>query len=169
MTQQTDHKTVTRVNRVLGIDPGYNRCGFAVITRASGKEELLFSECFSTPATDTFPTRLAALAAECRSIIERYTPDVCALEKVYFTTNQKTAMHVAEVRGALILTAHESGLPVHEFGPNEVKVAVAGDGAASKRQVMLMVPRLIRVEKTIRYDDEYDAIAVALTAGAHIH
>lgn len=152
---------------IVGIDPGYERCGFAVLERSDdGGETLIFSECFKTSAKQLFEERLAALAIEFRSLIETYTPGVCALEKVYFTTNQKTAMRVAEVRGALILIAHEAGIPIHEFGPNEIKVAVAGDGSASKSQVMTMVPRLIPIQKDIKYDDEYDAIAVGLTASA---
>ncbi len=152
---------------IVGVDPGYGRCGFAVVARATrGAETLLHSECFVTDAHDPFSTRLLALSDAFRALLTTHTPDLVALEKVYFTSNQKTAMRVAEVRGALSLIAHEHRVPIAEYNPNEVKVAVAGSGRASKKQVMAMVPRLIRITKDIRLDDEFDAIAIALTASA---
>ena len=153
--------------RIIGIDPGYGRCGFAIIERTvRGNETLLHSQCLSTPASHPFTERLALVAATYRTLTTTYHPTLCSMERVYFSTNQKTAMHVAEVRGALILITQDLGIMLHEFGPNEVKLAVAGDGGASKRQVMTMVSRLIHLPAPITYDDEYDAIALALTASA---
>jgi crossover junction endodeoxyribonuclease RuvC len=155
--------------KIISVDPGYERCGFAVLERMdNGAEELRYSDCFRTSSTQPFEERLALVAAAFRALIAEHKPDVCALEKLYFTTNQKTAMRVAEVRGALLLTAHEAGIPIYEFGPNEIKVAVAGDGRGTKAQVMAMVPRLIRITKEIQFDDEFDAIAVGLTASASL-
>lgn len=152
---------------ILGVDPGYERCGFAVIEKRGGERNtLLYSDCFMTSARDAFDMRLVEIGDELLRLFALYEPHVCALEKVYFTSNQKTAMRVSEVRGALLYLARRRGLTVVEYGPNEVKVAIAGDGRAEKRQVMAMVPRLIALTKEIRYDDEYDAIAIALTASA---
>ena len=152
---------------IVGVDPGYGRCGFAVITRKGrGSETLTHSSCFVTDAREQFSTRLLSLCDAFRALLTTHTPDLVALEKVYFTSNQKTAMRVAEVRGALSLVAHEYRIPICEYNPNEVKVAVAGNGRATKQQIMQMVPRLISIEKTIRLDDEFDAIAIALTASA---
>lgn len=152
---------------LIGIDPGYERCGFAVIRREQGeKEMLIFSECFKTLAINPFEERLLSIGTEFERLIGEYRPDACALEKLYFTSNQKTAMHVAEVRGMLIYLTRKNGLLLREFGPNEIKVAVAGDGRASKQQMMSMVPRLITLPYSITSDDEFDAIAVALTASA---
>lgn len=154
---------------IIGIDPGYGRCGFAIIERderGRGGETLLHSQCLSTPSSHPFTERLALVAATYRTLIATYRPTLCSMERVYFSTNQKTAMHVAEVRGALMLITQDLGISLCEFGPNEVKVAVAGDGSASKRQVMTMVSRLIHLPAPIMYDDEYDAIALALTASA---
>jgi crossover junction endodeoxyribonuclease RuvC len=152
---------------IIGIDPGYERCGFSIITREQGKKEvLLFSECFKTPARESFETRLYTIGREFERLILDFSPTVCALEKLFFTSNQKTAMRVAEVRGMLLYIATTHSLTVREFGPNEIKVAIAGDGRASKQQVMSMVPRLISTPNTITYDDEFDAIAIALTASA---
>ncbi len=152
---------------IIGVDPGYERCGFSIISHEPGRKEvLLFSECFKTPARDVFEVRLQAIGQEFEGLIQRFSPTVCALEKLFFTSNQKTAMRVAEVRGMLLYVATLHNLVVREFGPNEVKVAIAGDGRATKQQVMRMVPRLIEVVGTITYDDEFDAIAIALTASA---
>ena len=150
--------------KVLGIDPGYGRCGMAVVERLQGtKEVLLYSDCVETSAKKDFPERLAIISAECMRLIKKHRPDAVALEKLYFSTNQKTAMHVAEVRGALIGTATSLDIPVFEYTPGEVKSAAAGSGSADKRQVATMLHALVKIDKKIKHDDEYDAIAVGVT------
>lgn len=152
---------------IIALDPGYDRCGVAVIERRKGEKELLLeSFCSLTNRKDLFEKRLVQIAKEFRKTITKFSPDVCVLETLFFTSNQKTVMHVAEARGALILVASEMGIPVREFTPKQVKIAVTGDGNATKKQMTLMVPKLIHIEKTIQFDDEYDAIAVGLTASA---
>jgi len=153
--------------RVLAIDPGYGRCGMAVVEKTPQGETLLFSDCIETARDDSFVERLAAVADACQRLLTEHAPDCVALEKLYFTKNQKTAMHVAEVRGALIQIAAERDLPVFEYGPGEIKSAVAGSGRADKKQIEAMIRLLVRVDKTIKHDDEYDAIAVGLTHLAH--
>src|SRR3954465_6841737 len=91
--------------KVLAIDPGFGRCGVAVIDKENGKERLIFSECIETSAKLSFPERLAEVIRECERVMQKEKPDAFALEKLYFSTNQKTAMQVAEVRGALIALA----------------------------------------------------------------
>ena len=152
---------------VLGVDPGYERCGLAVLSRDErGQEALLESTCVVTERNTPFSSRLLVIGDAFVNMIQHFTPSHCAIEKLYFTSNQKTAMHVAEVRGMLIYLATHHRIPLYEYTPNEIKVAIAGDGRADKKQVIRMVPRLVRIEKEIPYDDEYDAIAVALTASA---
>ncbi len=85
------------------------------------------------------------------------------MEKLYFQSNQKTAMRVAEVRGALINTAQGAGIDVFEYTPGEVKSAAAGSGSADKKAVARMLHVLMKIEKKIEHDDEYDAIAIAVT------
>jgi crossover junction endodeoxyribonuclease RuvC len=153
--------------RVIGIDPGYERCGFAVLEKGLQQRDiLLFSECFRTSASLPFVERLCLIGAELERLVDVYEPTICALEKLYFTSNQKTGMHVAEVRGVLLFIAARACLTITEYGPGEVTAAVAGDGRGDKRQVMAMVRHLIQIDKEIKYDDEFDAIAVALTARA---
>lgn len=150
--------------KVLAIDPGYGRCGVAVVEKSDGgKEILIYSSCIETSATAEFAERLAMVANECARLIKTHAPDCLALEKLYFQTNQKTAMRVAEVRGALINTAQGAGIEVFEYTPGEVKSAAAGSGSADKKAVARMLHVLMRIEKKIAHDDEYDAIAIAVT------
>lgn len=155
--------------KILALDPGYGRCGMALLeTDAQGRDHLVDSCCITTNTETPFEERLYIVVTEFRAWVIQHQPDICAFERLYFTKNKKTAMRVAEARGALLVTAQACGVPVHEFGPGEIKVAITGDGRASKHQVMTMVNRLVHVKKQIKYDDEYDAIAVALTARAHL-
>jgi crossover junction endodeoxyribonuclease RuvC len=152
--------------RILAIDPGYGRCGVAVLEKAGGKEHLIFSECVETSSKTPFPVRLAEVVARCKQAIEREKPAEMSIEKLYFATNQKTAMQVAEVRGALIALAAQHGLPVYEYTPMQVKAAL-GYGKADKKQVTKMLHMLVKINKPIKHDDEYDAIAVGVTHLAH--
>ncbi len=154
--------------KIIAIDPGYDRCGIAVLEKKDGKETLLESTCVVTDRKKTFEKRLLHISSELNSYINTHKPDLCVFENLFFTTNQKTAMRVAEARGALLLTAIKSDVQIHEFTPKQIKIAVTGDGSATKQQVMLMLPRIIKIDKNIKYDDEYDAIAVALTASASL-
>lgn len=149
--------------RVLAIDPGYGRCGVAVMEKADGKEALVFSDCIETAAGDPFPERLAAVSDACVRLIAQHAPDCMALEKVFMARNQKTAMQVAEVRGALLHVAVVAHLAVAEYTPGQVKQAAAGFGGADKKQVIKMIRALVKIDKSIERDDEYDAIAIGIT------
>ena len=150
--------------KVLAIDPGYGRCGVAVVEKNNGaKEVLLYSACIETSAKMDFPARLATVVNECARLMDQHAPDCVAIEKLYFEKNQKTAMHVAEVRGALISAANGAGLKVSEYTPGEVKSAAAGWGGADKKAVAQMLHALVKIDKKIQHDDEYDAIAIAVT------
>jgi crossover junction endodeoxyribonuclease RuvC len=148
--------------RVLGIDPGYGRCGMAVVERDGGRDKLLFSECVETKPEDEFVVRLAEVTRHAAAHIAKYEPDCLAIEKLFFNANQKTAMRVAEARGALIQCATEHGVEVFEYTPAQIKNAAGGSGRADKKQVATMLHLLITIDKEVRHDDEYDAIAVAV-------
>ena len=151
--------------RVLAIDPGFGRAGIAVLERKSGVDQLLHSECVVTDAGEPFQKRLGEVCEAVQELVTSSKPDLMALERLYFTNNQKTAMQVAEVRGALLALAAKENLPVVEYTPLEVKIAVTGFGRSGKREVAHMVPILISLpSKKGRLDDEYDAIAIGLTA-----
>ncbi len=154
--------------KVLAIDPGYGRCGMAIVEKNGGKEEWIFSQCVETPASADFTQRLLTVTAACRALLAEHRPDCVALEKLFISKNQKTAMRVAEVRGALIECATQFGVPVHEYTPGQVKSAAAGWGGADKEAVARMLHALMKIEKKIQHDDEYDAIAIAVTHLAHV-
>lgn len=150
--------------RIIAVDPGFERVGVALLEKSNGKETLLFSDCIRTSPKDAFEERLRVLGVAFGNLVHEYKPTVLAIETLLFNTNQKTAMRVAEGRGAIIFKAKDAGLQIAEYTPLEIKVALTGWGRAPKEQVTLMVRQLIRLpEKEKRLDDEYDAIAVGLT------
>lgn len=153
--------------RVLAIDPGYGRCGVAVLEKENGKEKYIYSDCIETSAKVPFEERLGAVADECARLIKKHKPDALAMERLFFNSNAKTAMQVAEVRGALLHCAASAGLSVAEYTPGQIKSATAGYGKADKKQVAQMIHLLLKIEKPIKWDDEYDAIAVGITHLAH--
>lgn len=153
--------------RVLACDPGYERLGIAVIERKNNSEALLYSDCIQTPKESVFSARLLLLGDACEKVLTEYRPDAFALEKLFFNINQKTAMSVAEVRGLLLYLAEKHGLQIFEYSPQEIKIATTGYGNSSKKQVADMVGRLLQTEKRVRFDDEFDAIAVGLTCLSH--
>jgi crossover junction endodeoxyribonuclease RuvC len=149
--------------KVLGIDPGYGRCGVAVLEKNPNKHLLLYSTCIETSAKDTFAERLAQVISICEQTIDEFRPDCIAIEKLFFTNNAKTAMHVAEVRGALINMTSRAGLMLAEYTPAQIKNASTGSGRADKKQITKMLHMLVDIQKEIKHDDEYDAIAVGIT------
>ena len=153
--------------KVLAIDPGYGRCGMAVVERVGTKDVLLFSTCVETDAALEFPQRLREVVSVCEALLSAHAPDHLALEKLFFKANRTTAMKVAEVRGAIINAAALRAIPVHEYSPAEVKSAVAGWGGADKKQIATMLHALVKIEEKIKHDDEYDAIAVGVTHLVH--
>jgi crossover junction endodeoxyribonuclease RuvC len=149
--------------KVLGIDPGYGRCGMAIVVRENGNDSLVHSECVETSADADFTTRLSEVVGASERLLKAHAPDCFAIEKLYFNNNQKTAMRVAEVRGALIQSASNFGVPVFEYTPGQVKSATAGHGGADKKEVAAMLTLLLKISKKIQHDDEYDAIAIGVT------
>lgn len=152
--------------RIISIDPGYERLGIAILEKGK-KETLLFSECFKTKATLPFVDRLELVGKEVARIIGEYSPKALAIENLFIETNQKTAMRVAEVRGAILYQARILGLQIYEYTPLQVKVATTGYGKATKTQVMTMVKKLVSGAENIKQDDEMDAIAIGLTHFAY--
>ena len=150
--------------RVLAIDPGYDRLGIAVVEGDASKPTLVWSDCF-IPTKGSSSVRLGQIARILAETIREYTPDAVALETLFFSTNVKTAIGVAEARGVVLAAAGTAALPVIESSPQGVKLAVTGYGNADKKAVTNMVPKLITIPpKPGRLDDEYDAIALGIAA-----
>jgi crossover junction endodeoxyribonuclease RuvC len=151
------------VVRVLAIDPGFDRMGMAVVEGDPSKPTLVWSDCI-IPPKGTVEERLAAVYAAASGAIETYSPDVFAVETLFFSTNVKTALGVAEARGAVLAAAGAARCRVVECSPQEVKLAVTGYGASDKKAVASMIPRLITLPPKKRLDDELDAIALGISA-----
>lgn len=156
--------------RILGIDPGFERLGIAVLEKIKSdkKERVVFSECFKTSAKLDFFERLHLIGEEVRKIIKKYNPEVLSIETLFLNTNQKTVMRVAEARGVVVYEAARAGLQIFEASPPQIKIATTGYGRADKTQIMKMVKILVEIDKLKTSDDELDAIAIALTAFAHL-
>jgi crossover junction endodeoxyribonuclease RuvC len=156
--------------KIMGIDPGYGRCGVCVIDAAKRPETVLFSDCIETKGSTDMFERFKIVSDAVTSAINLYQPEVIALEKLFFDKNTKTAINVAQVRGALMMIAAQKNLALFEYTPAQIKVAVTGYGKATKRDVIFMIPKLVQSDKISSgvkiIDDEYDAIATALTCSA---
>ena len=152
-----------RATAVLGIDPGTTRLGFAVISGTSAGPRLVASGVIGN--AKLYPSaRLLEIHRALKEVIERHRPGHLALEKLFFSKNVKTAMRVAEARGVILLTAQMANLRVYEYTPQEIKIALTGHGNADKRQVATMVKTILRNTQSPRFDDESDAMAIAITA-----
>lgn len=156
--------------RILGIDPGYERLGIAILEKNKGdqKEKVIFSECFKTSAKLEFSERLNLIGEEVKKIIKEYKPEILSIETLFLNTNHKTVMHVAEARGVVVYEAAQAGLKIFEASPPQIKIATTGYGKSDKAQIIKMVKILVKIDASKKSDDELDAIAIALTAFAHL-
>lgn len=149
--------------RVLGIDPGLTRCGYAVVDgRGPGSASAITMGVIRTPASDELPQRLAALRSELVSLIEEFEPDVVSVERVFFQTNVRTAMSVGQASGLALCEAASAGCLVVQYTPNEVKSTVAGFGGATKHQIQKMVQTRLKLTQLPKPADAADAAALAL-------
>ncbi|MFA6143021.1 MAG: crossover junction endodeoxyribonuclease RuvC [Candidatus Omnitrophota bacterium] len=156
--------------KILGIDPGYDRMGVAVIEKPiKGKEVILYSGCLQTSAKDSIYSRFSKIGKEICRVLQEFKPDALAIETLFITKNQKTAMRVSEARGIIIYEAVKADIPVFEYSPMQIKSAITGDGTADKSRILKMIGLLAALPKRKALDDEYDAIAVALTHSAYPH
>lgn len=150
--------------KIISIDPGYERLGIAIIKKEeTSKETLIYSACFKTSAKLPFTSRLKLIGDETERLIKKFSPSALAIETLFLSNNQKTAMRVSEVRGAILYIATINNLKIYEYTPLAIKIATTGYGKSTKNQMIAMIPRLIKIDKKIAHDDEYDAIAVGIT------
>lgn len=147
---------------VLGIDPGTAATGYGVVERTGSRLRLLDYGCFETTAAWTLPQRLMAIHEAIGELIRTHQPERVAVERLFFNRNVQTAFAVGQARGAVLLAAAQAGLPVAEYGPHEVKIAVTGYGRAEKAQVQRMVQVVLGMTELPRPDDAADALAVAI-------
>jgi len=172
-------KENTKLNSklILGIDPGYDRLGICVLEKVSHSENrLLFSACPESNRKKELNDRIYTLCGDLKKIIFKYKFEEnnereieLAIEKLFFTSNQKTVMGVSEARGAIIYLCQSLGLKIFEYTPLQIKIALTGYGKADKDQVEFMVKNILKITNDKKIlDDEYDAIACALTHSASV-
>ena len=156
-----DSRLVEQGLVTLGIDPGTAILGFGVI-RGDTDPQLIDVGVIETDSKAAMPDRLVILHAETARLIERYRPDVMAIEQLFFARNVTTAIAVGQARGVVLLAAAQAGVPVAEYSPSEVKFAVVGYGKADKRQMQEMVKLILNLPEVPHPDDAADALAIAL-------
>jgi len=150
--------------KVLGIDPGFEKVGIAIVEQNQTNTALFYSTCFKTLQSVNFNERLFLIGKEINRVIKKYKPDALSIETLFFNTNQKTALRVSETRGVIIYESKKHNLTIYEYTPLQIKNAITGYGRADKNQVNNMVKQLIFIpDSTKKEDDEMDAIAAALT------
>lgn len=152
--------------RILGIDPGYAIVGVGVVEYEGNKFKVVDYGAITTDAGEDMFDRLKKIYDEAEAIIERLKPDAMAIEELFFNSNQKTAINVAQARGVLILAAKNKNIPVFEYTPLQVKQAVVGYGRADKVQVQQMTKAILNLEKIPKPDDTADALALTI---CHAH
>lgn len=147
---------------IIGIDPGYAITGYGIIEHESNRSRMLDFGVVSTQPRVPFELRLLTIYQELEALIRRYSPDVMAVEELFFSRNTTTAIGSAQARGVAILAGAKAGIPVYEYTPMQVKLAVTGYGRADKNQVSQMVKTILCLDKIPAKDDASDALAIAI-------
>lgn len=148
--------------RILGIDPGVATIGFGLVEADRAKAHMVTYGAITTPAGLPLSKRLYQISNDMESLIGQLKPEVISIEELFFNNNITTGIAVAHGRGVLLLAAEKCGIPLFEYTPSQVKMAVVGYGKAEKRQVMDMTRRLLHLSSVPRPDDAADALALAL-------
>ena len=151
---------------ILGIDPGYAIVGYGILEYSNNHFTVMHYGAVTTPAGMSFNRRLQIIYDELDVIISKYKPDVMAIEKLFYNTNAKTVIDVAQARGVIVLAAQKHGLEIAEYTPLQVKQSVVGYGRAEKKQVQEMMRIMLKLEKIPKPDDTADALAMAI---CHAH
>ncbi|MCX5780800.1 MAG: crossover junction endodeoxyribonuclease RuvC [Firmicutes bacterium] len=151
---------------VLGMDPGTATTGFGLVEQVRGRERVVHYGVIKTSPSLDMPRRLVQINREYNEIIDQYHPDAVAIEALFYFKNAKTVISVAQSRGILLMTAAAREIEIAEYTPLQVKQAVTGVGNAQKKQVQIMVQKILAMDKIPQPDDAADALAIAL---CHLH
>ena len=146
---------------IIGIDPGYGRCGFAILEKKDRDVSLLSSGVITTSAQKVFSNRLLEIVEDFESLLKKYNPEILSIEDLFFVENVTTGIPVAQVRGALMYLASRYGLRICEPKPVEIKKSFTGNGKATKEDMKRMVHLIFKDHKIQQIDDAADAIAAA--------
>ena len=147
---------------ILGIDPGYGLVGFGVLEKNGGNLKVLDFGCISTSKEQKLTQRLEIISNCMHELIDRWHPDVMAIEKLFFNKNITTGIPVAQARGVILVAAQERNIPIYEYTPSNIKMALTGMGKADKKQMQFMVKTLLGLREVPKPDDAADALAVAI-------
>ncbi|MBI3379977.1 crossover junction endodeoxyribonuclease RuvC [Candidatus Gottesmanbacteria bacterium] len=148
---------------VLGIDPGIAIAGWAIVSEEKGKVKLLSSGAFTSTSKSSTAERLEMLSENLSRLIKKEKLDAASLESLFFNTNAKTALIVGQARGVVQLALSQQKIPIIEYTPLQVKMALTGYGRADKNQIQQMVKTILNLPKILTPDDVADAAAIALT------
>ena len=151
---------------ILGIDPGTATTGYGVVEKQGNNVKYITCGAILTEKTAAMPDRLLAIYTQLNRLLDTHEPDCIVTEQIFFSNNVTTAMQVGRTVGIVLLCAAQRGLPWMEYRPAEVKMAVAGYGAAEKKQIQYMVQNLLKLDKVPKPDDAADALAIAI---CHAH
>ena len=150
---------------IIGIDPGTIVTGFGVVHFEKNRLTCLTSGIITLPDSYLLPRKLERIYDHVVDIIELYHPTECAIEDVFFSKNVKSSLKLGHARGVAILGALHHGMPISEYSAKEMKMAVVGNGNASKEQVQFMVKKILNIKKDMSFD-ESDALGIAI---CHAH
>ena len=148
---------------IIGIDPGYAIVGIGVVEYVGNKFRTLEYGAITTPADMSTVDRLKKIYDELTMYLEKYKPDAVAIEELFFNSNQKTAINVAQARGVILVAVRNKNIPICEYTPLQVKQAIAGYGKADKKQVQFMIKTMLKLKDVPKPDDAADALAIAIT------
>lgn len=147
--------------KILGIDPGIGRTGYAILEQNGKDISLVECGCITTKVGTAEADRLLEIQTDLKNLIKKFKPDAVCIESLFFATNAKTAMSVGQARGVVMVTAAEEKLKIIELTPLQVKIAATGYGKADKSQVQRMIVTLLKLKKVPKPDDAADACAIA--------
>ncbi|MDR1453920.1 MAG: crossover junction endodeoxyribonuclease RuvC [Candidatus Margulisbacteria bacterium] len=147
---------------ILGIDPGTALVGWGLVSQQGNRLSMLAHGCIKNPPQMPQSERLLRIYTQMTEILAKYEPDVAAVEQLFFSKNVTTGISVAQARGVILLTAIQAGVTLAEYRPDQIKTSVCGYGRADKKQVQLMVKRLLGLQEIIKSDDTADALATAI-------
>ena len=153
---------LNKIVRIISIDPGINKTGFAVLEAMGRQIRTLAYGTIEPPNKNYTPDRLKFLNSELSKILTKFKPSHMAIEDMYYGKNVKSALILGQARGVLILAAAENGIPCSEYAPRKVKQSVVGNGNADKDQVKYMVKQILKIESIKGSNDISDALAVGI-------
>jgi crossover junction endodeoxyribonuclease RuvC len=148
--------------RILGIDPGTAIIGWGVLDERNRVLKPIDYGSLTTLPNQTPAQRLLTIHQRLGEVVQVHKPEVAAVEELFFARNAKTALAVGQARGVILLTLAQAGIPIYEYKPLEIKQAVAGYGAAAKRQMQEMVRIILHLKAIPKPDDTADALAIAI-------